>query len=288
MLRVGLISYFPDTDVREKRRLAVHATLGDLARLIPEDIPIRVVAQNYNISEDSLASCRYLYTYHNAGIGQCAARNELLADFYASDDDFMLYADDDTCFHDRYYAKELFQALHSNPEWFEHIDCFTGIEGKFTPFTAENESLGLDTKWVFKPMQFATSGEFRVIKNLRKYYNKEFYYDSNLKYGEDLHFRLKYLSQINSFVCRNVICKSRGHVDGICTLDTITYEDQNTFYTQVTNDVYDMLGVPVSSKGTRDLSQFRCKIPYISISFKDGSMNTSSQSNKVFDLLDSR
>lgn len=285
MLRVGLISYLPDTSVREKRRNVVHATLSDLSKVIPQDVQIHIIAQNYNILEDSLASHRYAYTYYEKGIGQCAARNALLSQFYASDDDFMLYADDDTAFHDRYNAKELFQALHDHPEWFKDIDCFTGLEGKFTPFTEENSKLGLDDKWVFKPMQFATSGEFRVLKNLRKYYNKEFYYDSGLKYGEDLHFRLKYLSQINSFVCRNVICKSRGHVDGVCTLDEITYTDQNTFYTQVTNDVYDMFDIPINKKGNRDLSQFRCKIPYISVSISDGSVSTDKSSSKVFELF---
>jgi len=292
MLRVGMISYFPDNEIRSKRITEVTKTFKDLRVVIPEEIDIHIIAQNYG-TDGPYDIEGFTYTHITEGIGQCAARNQLLAAFYDSDDDFLMYADDDTAFYDRYNAVELFQRLHSNPEWFELVDCFTGLEGRFTPFTAENEKLGLgdstvgvnnSTRWVWKPMQFATSGEFRVIRNLKKYYGKEFYYDSDLKYGEDLHFRLKYLSQINSYVCRNLILRSRGMGDDICTLDRMSQLEQSTFYNQVTQDVYNMFNISVNSEGRADLSAYRGKIPYYSVNVKDGlsSLTPGKVSRKLF------
>lgn len=274
MLRVGFISYLPDADNRDKRIRAIRATLEDARQVIPADVIIDVIAQNYK-DDIVVSGPGFNYIHYDEGIGQCAARNELLRRFYESDDDFLLYSDDDTTFYDRYGAVQLFQALHDNPSWFKDVDCFTGLEGRFTPFTEENAKLGLEDKWVFKPMQFATSGEFRVIRNVRKYYRREFFYDSNLKYGEDLHFRLTKLSQINSFVCRNVICRSRGMGDDLCTLDTMTQLEQEALYRKITLDIYEQVGVKVTESGKPDLTPYRCKIPYLAVYAKDGSSSTS-------------
>ena len=283
MLRVGAISYLPDTEIREKRFKAIKQSLQDLRTVIPEDVQITVIAQNYK-DIVGLPLKNTTFKHYEAGIGQCAARNILLEEFYASNDDFMLYTDDDTAFYDRYNAVQLFEALHTNPEWFTQVDCFTGIEGRFTPFTAENEKLGLEDKWVFKKMQFATSGEFRCIKNVRKYYGMDLFYDSQLKYGEDLHFRLTKLNKINSFVCRNVICKSRGLVDDMCTLDRMTQEEQEAKYRQTTLDIYRQLGVPVNENGRPNLSEYRSRIPYLAIYINDGttSVTPGSKTRKLF------
>lgn len=204
MIRIGIISYLPRNEKREKRKQETDRAFENLKKVIPEDAQIYVVAQCYD-EGDYKEGINYIK--FDEGIGPSRARNELLKSFYESDDDFMLYIDDDNYIYDRYNVKDLFQEIHDNPKKFMMIDIFCGIHGRFSPFTKENEALDLEHFYHFKQMPFQTTGELRILKNLRKYKKEEIYYDPEVPVGEDLDLRIRLegRNDIFCYCCNNII-----------------------------------------------------------------------------------
>lgn len=204
MIRIGIISYLPRNEKRELRKKETRRAFDNLMKVVPEDAQVYVVSQCYD-EGDYLPNVNYIK--FDEGIGPSRARNELLKAFYESDDDYMLYIDDDNYIYDRYNVKDLFYELHTNPMKFKMVDMFCGIHGRFSPFTKENEQLDLMNFYHFKQMPFQTTGELRILKNLRKYGKEEIYYDPEVKVGEDLDLRIRLESRddIFCYCCNNII-----------------------------------------------------------------------------------
>lgn len=204
MLRIGIISYLPRNNKRTKRKVEINKAFDNLMQVVPKECEVYIVAQCYD-EEDYRPGIHYIK--FDEGIGPSRARNELLKAFYASDDDFMLYIDDDNFLYDRYHTKDLFYEIQNHQEKFKYVDMFCGIHGRFSPFTKENEELDLEHFYHFKRMPFQTTGEFRVLRNLRKYNKPEIYYDEDIKTGEDLDLRIRLegMNDIYCYCCNNVI-----------------------------------------------------------------------------------
>lgn len=204
MMRIGIISYLPHNEKREGRKREIAKAYEKLMEVVPKDCQVYVVSQCYD-EEDYKPGINYIK--FDEGIGPSRARNELLKAFYASDDDYMLYIDDDCFIYDRYNVKNLLREIHTNPSKFKMVDVFCGIHGRFSPFTKENEQLDLDHFYHFKQMPFQTTGELRILKNLRKYNKEEIYYDETIKTGEDLDLRIRLegRNDIFCYCCNNVI-----------------------------------------------------------------------------------
>ena len=204
MIRIGIISYLPRNEKRERRKHEIQRAFDKLKEVIPADAKVYVCSQGYD-EEDYQEGINYIK--FDEGIGPSRARNELLKAFYESDDDYMLYIDDDNFIYDRYNVKGLLHEIHTNPDKFKMVDIFCGIHGRFSPFTKENEALDLDNFYHFKQMPFQTTGELRILKNLRKYGKEEIYYDVNVPLGEDLDLRIRLESRndIFCYCCNNII-----------------------------------------------------------------------------------
>jgi len=281
MLRVGVISYLPNQDNRGKRKTLVHKTLADIRTIVPYNIPITIIAQNYDEGDEYVAD-GITYIHHREGIGQSAARNQLLEDFYNSDDDFLLYMDDDTSFYNRYNVIGLFEALHNHPDWFNQVDVFTGIEGRFTPFTEANAKLDLEQQWVFKAMPVSTAGELRCIRNLKKYYGETAYYKQGIhlgdntifNFGEDLYFRLEYSTKYNFFMCRNLILNNRGMATYTSAIVDLSKVEQQDLYTDITQQIYGLFNIGKTKGGDWDTRKYKTRIPYYSVTTSGVNSNT--------------
>lgn len=215
---IYIISWFGDNDTVD-RRIKFHD--NQLAWCFKHNLQPVVLAQNYK-QEYYRENVHYIK--HNGTIlrpGQ--ARNVLLKHFYNSDEDFAIFADNDVYLYEgeKYGANDIFVKTMKSckVDQFDHIDCFYPLNPAFVPFSKDLEKNKIsDTiSWRMKPGYIAAC--FFVLKNLKKYHNKEIYYDDafvlpdgSMLPAEDQDFPINMIhNNMSCFLCPNIIKKDEGH-----------------------------------------------------------------------------
>ena len=195
-LMIGIISYLPkDEKVRSKRVKAHAQQLEWLHSLYPDIVP-NIVAQGYqNEYHDNVSYVERFET----GIGASAARNIILKLFYASDYDYLLMCDDDTIAYPYYNYEEFMQRIAEEPEVFKSVDAVMAVEPEYHAFKARVlEDKGNLSHYKFTPKELNSGAATCFLKNIKKYYNEEIYFDEQLEAStgngrEDIDFLLQWL-----------------------------------------------------------------------------------------------
>ena len=135
-----------------------------------------------------------------------AARNHLLKEFYTTDENFSIFADDDSILYDdvQHCDGKNFIPLFNNIdiEELNNIDAFLPISPRQSPFSEmykQNEDKLKKYLW-FK-LAHRAKGSLFFLRNMKKFYNKEYYIedelfkrpDGTMIGGEDNHFNLTLL-----------------------------------------------------------------------------------------------
>ena len=192
---IGQISYLPNNEVRTKRLEASRFQIEWLHKLLP-NTEIVCVAQAYNESECDMKDINYVrYEY---GIGPGKARNIILKKFYESDYDWLFLCDDDTIAYDYYSYADFIHDIVNNPEKFEGIDAVSAVEPEYHPYKKLNyEDKNNLTHYKFEPRELNSGSATSIIRNIKKYYDKELYYpDTDARKGEgreDIEFLIEWL-----------------------------------------------------------------------------------------------
>ncbi len=194
---IGVISYLPDDSKRTKRLQASRTQIEWLHKLFNHE-KIIVIAQNYN-KDDYLDDPLVEYIRYDKGIGAGNARNVILKNFYNSDKDWLFICDDDTTAYPYYNYEEFFKDL-SNIHKFDGIDAISAIEPEYTAYKKNNfEDKANLTHYKFTPRELNCGSATSFMRNIRKYYGKEVYYDNILadkQEGlEDVEFLLNWVLQ---------------------------------------------------------------------------------------------
>lgn len=148
-----------------------------------------------------------------------AARNEILRNFYASDDDWCAIFDNDIgVYHDDKDRLDTNEFI-VNPD--KILDQLTGRVAAFAPFQPQHTPYDaiktggkwnndVMNNWVFLPTILLTGLVFH--SNYRKLFNQEFYYDETLDIMEDMDFAIQ-LQRAGLFVgkLQNVFMKEYGN-----------------------------------------------------------------------------
>lgn len=188
---IGICSYLPLDEKLRSFRLERIKKQKEFFDLNLPGVKIYCCAQQYK-EQDYLEGIEYIK--FEKPIGQSKARNELLKIFYNSDEDFILLADDDTWLYPYYDCMDYFKDLLSNPKPFLKLDLVTGllpILGGFKQNILDNLA-SYESNHVLTPLSSKTLA-FCLLKNTKKYYNKE-YYLSDIAYKgfhEDIDFFIK-------------------------------------------------------------------------------------------------
>lgn len=233
-MRINIISYLPN-DNRRIARLESHKKQLNWIKTTFPDWSIKVVAQNYR--EEDFSPLVDEYITIDKPIGPAIARNLLLERFYNSNDDFTIILDDDTIikdYNDCYTLLRLIDKDHSICK----LDMFTGIiprncgfryiifkdiERHESNFTFQNTPTGIP---------------FLVIRNLKKYHNKEIYF-------RDYFNRETQTNSTHEDVIFNQDMIHSGMKIAICTdlvlsfldRDTTTISTENKSIEQVHSDI---------------------------------------------------
>ena len=208
---IGVISYLPDDSKRTKRLQASRTQIEWLHKLFNHE-KIIVIAQNYN-KDDYLDDPLVEYIKYDKGIGAGNARNVILKNFYNSDKDWLFICDDDTTAYPYYNYEEFFKDL-SNIHKFDGIDAISAIEPEYTAYKKNNfEDKANLTHYKFTPRELNCGSATSFMRNIRKCYGKEVYYDNILadkQEGlEDVEFLLNWvLNGLTLYKMNTLIRKS--------------------------------------------------------------------------------
>lgn len=223
---IGIISYLPnDTNLRQKRLQAHHKQIELLNKL---NCQIYIVAQNYR-QTDLLKNDNIHYILFDDGIGPANARNELLQRFYNSNEDWMLLCDDDRYFYNYYDIFTFFKELNNTPLKFIQLDYIRSHMASKLPFKKQiyEQPLNL-THYVFEDTQTIGDTGIAIIKNFKKYYNKELYY-TNLKAESGEGYEDK------DFCCQLKLNHIKTHILTTFISASYNYTENSTLFTSMDN-----------------------------------------------------
>lgn len=193
-----------------------------------------------------------------------AARNHLLEEFYSTDENFSIFADDDSILYDdvQHCDGKEFISIFNNIEISElnNIDTFLPISPRQTPFSemfSQNENKLKKFLW-FK-LAHRAKGSFFVLRNMKKFYNKEYYIDHELFQkpdgtmvgGEDNHFNLTLLRDgYGCYELQNILLNELAGNDS-------TWVDDDS--ERMTDDLYNILdkSFDLRRNGKMDFSRIK-------------------------------
>ena len=205
---IGIISYLPDNEIKEKRLRAVKSQLDWIFKLFG-DVPIHVVAQNYK-DTDYLPNPNIIYSKYEVGIGACNARNEVLKNFYESNDNWLLLMDDDVGLYDYYEGDILLKDIYYNKYNEYPMDIIIPHWSR-NPFKDQLLKDAVEYSHLFRPATLVDSPNFYLLRNK----HDNIYYDvtldpwmNNLKISEDIDYIARQMiSGKKVVVCRSMIKK---------------------------------------------------------------------------------
>lgn len=207
---VYIIHYLPNDPTERAKRKKVHHE--QLTYWLAQGLRCVVAASNVNFDDEYIhEGVEYIMTPR---VGIANSRNMLLRHFYASDEDFGIFADDDVTLNDvvggdlileeftkmdidRLRGLDLFSPIH--PEWHGIRSC---------------QMANLDTsrgfKFVKNPRQ---AGHCMFLRNMVKFYDREYYFKNEWapqpwaqRCGEDVVFALDlHLDGYGVYDCYNML-----------------------------------------------------------------------------------
>ena len=173
-----IISWFGNTnEIKEKRR-KYHLKQIQWAK--NNNLNTYILPQFYNKS-DYVDGINYIETGVGHLLIQPEARNILLKHFYNSSENYAIFADNDSILYEEGHcdSNDFFNIFNKIPlESLNDIDLFFPLNPQQMPFNKDFEKNAIEYKnnFVFKRCP-DSKGSFLIVKNLKKFYNKEIYFD---------------------------------------------------------------------------------------------------------------
>lgn len=213
-----IISWFGDDEKKPKRK-EYHT--NQVEWMLEKGLNLVILAQEYS-EEDYVQDSRVRYingpTDRILTPGQ--ARNVLLQDFYESDKDFAIFADNDSILYDHGDGRGFVKHINDNWSRYNLIDMAIPVNPANEPFNkkfSEKKDL-FDNNHVFTRTSNC-KGSLFFLRNLKKHYNKEIYnagiYDVNedggIIGGEDGDLALQFIANgLGVYKFENLILKEFG------------------------------------------------------------------------------
>lgn len=233
---INIISYLPQNNLQlKKARQQGHSAQLDWA--VKNNLNINVVAQCYDDTDyDSRVN---KYHKYSTKLGPSGARNILLKEFYNSDENFAIFADDDCYLSSPGYgvSDEFITEFNKlSIDDLTNINCFAAILPILRPY---KKTINNHTSWVFEGSR-KINGAFLVIRNFKKYYGTEYYFNEESVAGEDMEFCLDLLNNgVRSHICSNIVAKL--HNQNESTSERLNDYEQNKTLERLFNKYPDMM-----------------------------------------------
>ena len=224
---IYIISWFGNNPEIRAKRIEIHNR--QLAWVEKQKLTPIILAQHYEDNEYQ-PGLKYIRIEKNQPLLlPAAARNVLLKQFYTSEDDMALFADNDTRFYsgpqhgDSANFVEIMRAIDADD--FLNIDLVQFTNPARTPFKKTLANSIFRTDLVFR-RAYSVYGPIFLIKNLKKHHYKELYFsDTNFQTaegkiinGEEIDFGVKFLMNgLKCYSTMNVIYDEMGRTKSTWT-----------------------------------------------------------------------
>jgi len=181
---IYIISWFGNEPKLRKFRKEIHKKQLDWART--NSLKITVLAQDY---EQDDYEQDVVYVHSDKFLRPCGARNALMEKFYTSNEDYAIFADNDTVIVDDVWGEpnSFIQDLRKLSDYYTtQIDFVSGINPAMQAFSKELERPEYEDNVVLRRTS-RFSGGFFILKNLQKHkgftrwFDDENFTDSNGK-----------------------------------------------------------------------------------------------------------
>lgn len=215
--KMYIISWFGDGPTVEKR-IKMHD--NQLSWCFKNNLEPIVLAQNY---KDEYYRPNVSYIKHYGEVLRFGeARDILLKQYYNSDEDFAIFADNDTYLYtgEKYGLNDhIIEIMKTTDiEQFDNVDLFYPLNPAFVPFSKDLEKNIVSDRYSLRMKPGYVAAQMFFLKNLKKHYDKEIYYDPNFVLpdrsilpAEDQEFPINLIHNgFSSFLCKNLIKKDEG------------------------------------------------------------------------------
>lgn len=252
-MKAYIISYLGEGELFEKRLKAHNKQLD---WMISAGITPVVLANAYPSNDLKREGIEYVNQKERVYLQE--ARNILLERFYASDDNWAIFADNDAILYDHGDPKGCLVKAFSKISLDSQIGLAGVIDPQYQPFSQyhkEQEKL-LSSFLAFE--RNADPRSFFFLKNFRKLGLKEVYYDLNIRYIEEPDFVYQCLVQgqkcfrLTNFVLKD-LCAKFTTLEDIVTIGRI--ETSNIGKKQIAKK-WETFGVKVKPNNNWDIKEF--------------------------------
>lgn len=294
--KIYIISWFGNSDLKEKRK-ASHKRQIEWA--INAGLTPVVFAQNYE-DDEYLPHVEYI-KHQGKVLLPGEARNKLLEVFYNTDEDFAVFADNDTYLYkgEKYGGNDSFVETFRNIplENLSDVDLFVPVNPANQPFTKDlTDNAEADKiSWRFRPT-FMTKTSMFVTKNIKKHHNKEIYFDERfvnpdgtLIACEDQNFGIEFIqNDLGVFICNNIIMKEEEATSSKSTWSShLTAEKRWERTSAGLNFIAEIWNLPKQSDSTRGtwMRMFKkknSKLKQITVNLREKVDNTKSSLESLF------
>lgn len=219
LTRAYIISWFGD---QREKRLNYHNI--QVEYFIDKGLDVVILAQEYQQSDYfEHEQVRYIDGPQDKVLTPGQARNILLNDFYYSDTDFAIFADNDSILYDHCDGEHFIQHINANWDKYSFVDMAMPINPRNEPFNKryrEEHDLYFNNH-VFKKTSNC-KGSLFFLKNVLKYYDKEIYNaecfdrhsDGGILGGEDGDLALQFIVEgLGVYKFENLVLKEMGGAD---------------------------------------------------------------------------
>lgn len=207
---VYIIHYLPNDPTERAKRKKVHHE--QLTYWLSQGLRCVVAASNVNFDDEYIhEGVEYIMTPR---VGIANSRNMLLRAFYASDEDFGIFADDDVVLNDAIGSGLVLEEfLEMDINRMSRIDLFSPIHPDWHGLEAARlANLDVSAGYNFKknPRQ---AGHCMFLRNMVKFYNREYYFKNEWapqpwveRCGEDVVFGLDlHMDGFGVYDCYNML-----------------------------------------------------------------------------------
>lgn len=212
---VYIISYISDdfTPQLKSRRLDAHKMQCEYYKRL--GLRVNVCAMCY--TDDMYLSEQYVDKYYkfNYKMFPAQARNILLREFYKSDNEYGIFADDDSTINNTKskhlpFGDEFITVFKNRSiEDFANIDAFVPMNGIVTPYSSILEKQETKENFIFKKTN-VFKGSLIFLKNIKDelYFDETFCSGDSLIPGEDVDFMFQLLyNKYCAYECQNIVLK---------------------------------------------------------------------------------